>query len=210
MKKIIFLIAFVCATLCSQAQVSFGIKGGLYTFNVAGSLNLKSTTQDYKLSILNAKYGYNVGIFAMIKPIEKLFIRPELSFNSNKVDYSLKNLKTPNVDTLRSERYNNIDIPLMLGTNIGPLRFMAGPVAHINIGGTSDLANTTGYKSKFDTAAWGYQFGLLASLGEKLVLDFKYEGNFSKFGSNINFDGTDYSFSKAPRRFMVGLGYKLF
>jgi hypothetical protein len=210
MKKLIFLIAFTCAAMCTNAQVSFGIKGGLYTFNVGGDLTLASGTQAYKLSILNAKYGYNGGVFLHVKATEKFFIRPEVTFNSNKVDYTLRNLKTPNSDTLRSERYNNIDIPFMLGTQLGPLRIMAGPVAHINIGGTSDLTNIVGYKSKFDTALWGYQVGLLAGLGEKIVLDLKYEGNFSKFGNNISYDGKDYAFAKSAQRFIIGVGYKLF
>jgi hypothetical protein len=190
-----------------SAQVKFGVKAGLYTFNIAGSIKLKSPTDSFKLAIKNANYGYNFGVFTEIKA-GPIFLRPEVIFNSNKVDYTLKNLKTPNADTLRSERYNNIDIPFMIGKKIGPLNVILGPVAHISVGGTSTLTNTSGYSSKFATALWGGQVGLLASLGEKLVLDFKYEFNFDKFGSNITYNGTQYSFAKSQRRFMLGMGYK--
>ncbi len=206
MKKITFLFLFALSIMTAQAQVKFGIKGGINTNNINGAITLKSKTDSFRLAILDAKYGYNLGVFikADLGPI---FIRPELLLSSNKVTYSLKNLVKINTDTLRSETYTNLDIPLILGTKLGPLKLVFGPVAHIHLNSNSDLTSVNGWKDNFAAAKWGAQIGILANLGERISLDFKYEGNFYKFGDNITYDGKSYAFAKTPKRFLVGIAY---
>ena len=206
MKKITFFILFAFSFMTAQAQVKFGIKGGINTNNINGSINLKSKTDSFRLAIIDAKYGYNLGVFIKAE-LGPIFVRPELMLNSNKVTYSLKNLAKVNTDTLRSETYTTLDIPLIFGTKLGPLKLVLGPVAHIHLNSNSELKTVDGWKDNFATAKWGAQIGILANLGEHVSLDFKYEGNFFKFGDNITYDGKSYSFAKTPKRFLVGVGY---
>ena len=206
MKKITFLILFALSIMTAQAQVKFGIKGGISTNNINGAITLKSKTDSFRLAIIDAKYGYNLGVFIKAE-LGPIFVRPELMLNSNKVTYSLKNLAKTNADTLRSETYTNLDIPLIFGTKLGPLKLVFGPVAHIHLDSNSDFSSISGWKDNFAVAKWGAQIGILANLGEHVSLDFKYEGNFFKFGDNITYEGKNYEFAKTPKRFLVGVGY---
>ena len=58
---------------------------------------------------------------------------------------------------------------------------------------------------KFDQAT----FGWLASLGLdvwNLMLDIRYEGNFSKFGDHFTYNGQQYSFDNSRARILVSVG----
>ena len=148
--------------------------------------------------------------FGLIGGISSVDIKPsEVVFNSNRTTFKYKKFKSAQFyDTLfLKERYQNLDIPLMLGLKLGILRFNAGPVAHIFINNKSELTDLNGYESKFQTATFGYQMGIGFDLS-KIMFDLRYEGNFTNFGEHINFNGTKYAFDKGPTRLIATLGIK--
>lgn len=209
MKKLIAIATFVALAIASNAQskpFTWGVKVGIGTANLTGEA-APISTDSIKLGIKNARYGYYFGLFAQVK-MGPVFLQPELLFNSNRVDYTFKNLKEPNADSIRTERYNYIDLPILIGFKLGPIRAKVGPVAHIHINSSSELSDVKGYNEKWKTALWGYQAGLGLNFTERIHLDIRYEGSFDKWGSHINIGTKNYAFQQGkPSRWLVNVGY---
>ncbi len=210
MKKYILSTLILCSFVyAAQAQeFKWGLKVGIGTSSLRPeNLDSTGTGGKFSLAIKDAKFGYYGGLFASVK-LGPVILQPEALLNSNRVDYTFKDLKNPaKVDSVKTERYTQLDIPILLGTKIGPLRVKAGPVAHIHIGSKSDLASISGFKEQWKTALWGYQAGVGLNFTSHVHLDIRYEGNFDKWGSQISIGGKDYQFAQRPSRWLVNLGY---
>lgn len=207
MKKVI-LLAF-CFTLLHtgvQAQIfKWGIRAGLSTPDIKPAEVSAFNTDSLSLKVKDANYGFHFGMFARLK-VANFFIQPEVLLNSSKVTYGLKAIKgAAIVDSLRNERFVNLDVPLLLGVKLGAFRLNGGPVGHLHLASTSDLAELKSYQSKFESMTFGYQAGIGADFG-KLGVDVRYEGNFTKFGDHLNFNGKAYSFDKSPSRILISFG----
>ena len=209
MKRIILAATFIAFAMVANAQskaFNWGGKIGVGTANLTGEA-APNNTDSIKLGIKNARYGYYFGLFAQIK-LGPVFLQPEALFNSNRVDYTFKNLKNPTADSIKTEKYNNLDIPILIGFKLGPVRAKVGPVAHIHINSSSELSDVKGYNEKWKGALWGYQAGIGLNFTERMHLDIRYEGNFNKWGSHINIGTTTYTFQQAaPSRWLVNVGY---
>lgn len=208
MKKLTVILFLCCATVMAHAQFKFGIKAGVSTTSIeAGDLNLldENGVDRLELALKDAKYGVHAGI-VLRGEIGKLIIQPEIIFNSNRVDYEVRDLNDPTAPPqLKNEKYQYLDIPFLFGTKLGPLRLMAGPEGHVFINSSSELLDFDNYDQKFDE----FTFGFLAGIGLdiwNLMLDFRYEGNFSKFGDHIVFAGDEYAFDNSPSRLLFSIG----
>lgn len=205
-----FLLFAVCflAFQNLQAQFKMGVRGGLSTMDVVPGQLIITNSEDAKelgLSVSEANYGIHMGFFMQAK-IGKFFIQPEVLFNSNTVNYNIQDFKGGNtIDIIKSESFQQLDLPLMMGMKYGPLRLQGGPVAHVHLNSSSELFDIEGYGQKFDEMTWGYQAGIGLDIW-KLMIDLKYEGNFQNFGDHITFFDQDFNFDKAPGRFIASVG----
>ncbi len=213
MKKLLLILLCFSAVQVATTNAQtfkYGIRGGISTPDVKpgdiDSIRFKRGADSLKLKVNDANYGYHFGIWGRLK-IAGFYIQPEILFNSSKVEYKLGKLNNL-ADSVKSESFQNLDIPLMIGTKLGSFRINAGPVAHIRIGGSSDLVNTAGFEEKFQTATWGCQLGMGFDAG-RVGVDIRYEGNTTKFGSQLSIGGKAYEFSKAPSRFVVSIAIAL-
>jgi Outer membrane protein beta-barrel domain len=208
MKRLILLMICSVYTLLSHAQVEFGIKAGLNSIDfVSEGITIKNGVSDLKIDYQNAEYGHHLGLYTRVKLLG-IYVEPAFLFNSNKVNYKLTDYKEGQAVTqIFHEKYNTLDIPLVVGIKAGIIRLYGGPVAHLHINGTSDLVNFKSYSQKFKDANYGYQAGFGFDIW-KLRLDVAYEGNLTAFGDHINIDGTAYSFGTAASRVLGTVGYK--
>ena len=209
MKKLLVLsLCFMAVQLATTNAQSFkyGIRGGISTPDIkpsdVDSIRIVEGTNTFKLKLTDANYGFHVGAWGRFT-FSKIYIQPELLFNSSKVQYRYGRLNST-IDSVKSETFRNLDIPIMVGTKLGSFRINAGPVAHIRLSGSSDLTNTAGYSEKFKSSTWGYQAGIGFDAGA-VGIDLRYEGNFDNFGNHITFGGKTYEFSKAPSRFIASV-----
>jgi hypothetical protein len=206
MKKLLFLFVFfmsVFAATTNAQSFKYGIRGGISTPDIkpsdVDSLRFKRGLDSLKLKVSDANYGLHFGVWARLK-LANFYLQPEVVFNSSKVQYKLGKLGST-IDSVRSQTFQNIDIPVMLGTKVGSFRVNAGPVAHISIGGSSDLTSS-GFTETVKSSTWGYQLGIGFDAG-KVGIDIRYEGNLDKFGNELTIGGKSYEFSKAPTRFIA-------
>ena len=210
MKRLLFPLLFLLIAMSMQAQMfKLGIKAGLSTTTInPPELNIldASGTQNIKLALKNAQYGVHGGLVLRIK-IGSFLLIPEVVLNSNKVDYSIIDINSSTVtDTIRSEKYQYLDFPVLFGYKSGPIRLHAGPVGHYYLNSTSELLDIDGYEQAFEQFTFGWQAGVGLDLW-KFIIDFRYEGNFSKFGDHIVFFNKEYAFDQSPSRFILSLGY---
>lgn len=209
MKQFILSILFVTSLFSiSQAQIEFGVKAGLSSYDLANEgIFISSGNQDIEWNIANAGYGHHFGIYTRLSALG-LFLEPSLLFNSNNVSYEISTYSESGVfSTIKNEKYNTMDIPVIAGIKLGALRFQGGVVGHIFINSISDVVDIKGYEQRFKGATYGWQAGTGVDLW-KLRLDLMFEGNFDKFGDHINIGGHDYAFADTPSRLMLTLGYK--
>lgn len=207
MKRSILLLVFLVFCVAINAQIKIGLKGGLSTFDIEPSSLIlidQNEVEAFKLQVADAKFGLHLGIF-MQAIVGNFFVQPELIFNSNTVDYSLQDLRGSLGTSIRDENFQYLDIPIMLGFRFGPVRIGGGPVGHVFLNSTSDLYDFQGYDQNFQRLTYGWQAGLGLDIW-KLHLDFRYEGNFTRFGDHIVFFGRNYSFDNAPSRMIASLG----
>ncbi len=199
------IICFFFAISSLYGQVRFGFKGGLSTYDlgVNQALEIVSGANTFALNVEDSKYGYHLGLVLQAK-LGSFIIQPELVFNSNSVDFSFKEVTQSTPANIFTERYQNLDIPLLLGLSAGPMRLMAGAVGHYHLKSSSELFEYESYDQKFEDLTYGWQAGIGVDV-LNVMLDVRYEGNFTKFGDHIVFSGTSYAFDNAPARLLASL-----
>jgi hypothetical protein len=202
MKNLLIAAAFLLVGHNVHAQFfSFGLKGGVNTqLNKPDDISIGGGDTTFNFGVNNAKFGTQFGAYFRFG--NKVFFQPEVLFNSNKTDYRVGESSVSEV--IKNEKYQYLDLPLMVGFKMGPVRVMGGPVGHYFLNSTSELTDIQGYKARFHQMTWGYQAGLNIGFG-RFSIDARYEGNFSKQGEHITFFGDRYNFSNAPSRLVLGV-----
>lgn len=206
MKNLLFaIVLFFAAGSAAHAQVSFGLRGGFNTqVNKPGGLNISLADTSYLLGIGDAKFGTQIGAYVRLGG--GVWIQPEVMFNSNQQSFTLD---SPDGLKVFNEKYQYLDLPVMVGIGKGLFKVQAGPVGHYYLNSMSEFAEFSEYRSKFEQFSWGWQAGL--NLGfEKFALDLRYEGNFNKLGDHIYLGGQQYKFTKSPARVLASVQIGLY
>jgi len=212
MKKTIVLVVvlFACLQIGSaqKNEFKFGLRAGLSTTEInADEITISQQgAQDLGLAIQDANYGIHAGLFAKI-PLGMFFLQPEVLFNSNSVDFRVDEVNANDVQQVFEEKYQNLDIPVIFGVKLGPLRPQIGLVGHVFLNSSEGLKEAfTTYRPEFDDFTFGWQGGLGLELG-RVLIDLKYEGNFNDFGNHIIIGDTQYNFDESPSRFIATVGF---
>lgn len=206
--RLLTAMLFLFSLNTVSGQFELGIRAGISSYDLANEgIFVNNGNQQISWNIANAGYGIHGGIYTRITVLG-VFLEPAVIFNTNTVDYDIKQIGSSGIfNTIGSERYNYVDLPLILGIKISKLRLQGGPVGHFFINSSSELVDFSGYSQKFKEATYGWQAGAGLDLW-KFRLDLMYEGNFSKFGNHIQIGGTSYQFATAPSRLLLSLGYR--
>lgn len=203
MKKIILGCCLLLSTgMAAMAQLpafSFGIKGGVNYSNL-------KTKDD--LTDQNSIMGYQVGVFSRIGAVG-MYFQPELYLGSKGNEFiRIENTSGSSVEAKGKVKFTTLDLPLLLGTKIGPnklnLRFMAGPVVSFIVDenttfdsayqGVTDFGN---YKKQ----TLGVQAGTGVDLGN-LTVDLRYEAGLSNVSQSEKYN-------QKQNLFHLSLGFKL-
>jgi len=132
-----------------------------------------------------------------------VFVMPELLFVSTGNRFVLEQ---EGEDTYFDQKFSQLDIPVMVGAKIGPVRAGVGPVASIILNSSSDLPEDAEFKERFNPATYGFQMGAGITLGS-IALDLKYQFALSAIGDGIELGGKTYPFDTRPRQFVFSVGF---
>jgi len=186
----------------ATAQIfHFGLKGGINTqVNKPADIIIGSGDSTLNLGIDKFRFGTQFGAYVRLG--NKVFIQPELLFNSTKTDYRFKESSFSEV--VKNRKYQHLDMPILVGFKMGPIRFNAGPVGHYFLNSNSELTDINGYKERFKQFTWSWLAGITIGTG-RISADLRYEGNFNNEEDQFTFFGENYNFSKTPSRFILGV-----
>lgn len=199
MKKVILILCLAFGfSQMSNAQVAFGIKGGI-NYN---SNSIKETGQDV-FEGAESKTGYHAGIWLRFKiPVLGLYLRPELVYTNleNEVFYKTSSQTT-------TYNFQKIDIPVLLGKKIfGIGNVFIGPSFQYVL----DSDFSIGDISNVDTSGFtaGLQFGGGVEFG-KLGIDVRWERAFSGVESSFVGNLGSVSYDTRVNQIIIGLSYRL-
>ncbi|TVZ54952.1 outer membrane protein with beta-barrel domain [Lutibacter sp. Hel_I_33_5] len=203
MKKVVFVFClFLAGTQFSNAQLQWGLKGGL-NYNSDSFTNVKNDV----LAGAGSETGYHAGLWFRGRiPIVGLSIRPELVYTqiSNKVAFAPATGIANTTFDLKK-----IDIPVLLEKGILKFgRVFAGPSFQYIVNSGFGL-NTLGDVDVNDFTV-GIQLGAGVEFG-KLGVDVRWERGFSGIESVIagNTLGNNISFDTRVNQIIVSLSVKL-
>ncbi len=202
MKRIVIVLLMLSAVHVSQAQFSFGLRGGM-NFSRLPEKTYQLDAVDTQIKTLSDSYtGFHIGAMAQIS-LMGVFIMPELLFVSTGHDMVLE--RPGREDEYFQQKFSQLDIPVMVGAKIGPLRAGLGPVATILLNSSSNLPEDADYEERFNSATYGFQVGAGINVGN-IALDLKYQFGLSNLGDGIEIEGTTYDFDTRPRQFVFSIG----
>lgn len=205
MKKLLLCLCLgiICCTL--NAQIKFGIKAGAGSTSLnAEDFNVLSADgrEQFNLALEDANLSLYGGFLVQLR-FGNILIQPELVYNSNSADFRVDSI---GFSSITNEKYQYLDIPLLVGIKLGPLRLMAGPEGHVFLNSTEGFLDFDGYKQDFQSLTVGWQGGIGLDIW-KLALDLRFQGNLTNFGDHIRFNGRNYDFNDEPNRFLFSVAY---
>lgn len=205
MKRYFFIlvISAFTMTLAHGQGTSFGLKAGL-NFSSLPSTETGETS-DYIISAFSDSYaGYHVGGMALFV-FRGGFFQPELLYTQTGRDMRLEYIEPQQEDEYFTQKYSHLVMPLFGGAKFGALKIGAGPVFSFLVNDWNDLGIEDDFQQELEKLTLGYQLGAGLQLG-KLMLDFKYEGNLTKFGEGVTIGEQTISFDTRPHQFILSLG----
>lgn len=186
MKKVLFTLLFTLTLgLTANAQLlKFGAKAGLTTADLQGTSNLPNYKTESEL-------GFQVGFLGRIKVLG-FYVQPELLYTTAQSKMTYTSLNAPDAKQTAKIETSRIDIPVLVGYKLGPVRGFLGPVGSFNLNTAADIVDKTNYNTQAMT--WAGQVGLGVDL-LGFGLDLKYEAGLSSIGSgSVEIDGDTYNF----------------
>jgi hypothetical protein len=198
MKKFLLLILIALLAIPAFSQIKFGIKAGVSTTTVPTYSDAANTITALK----NASYGLHGGVFLRLTLLG-IYLQPEVLLATNTYEY-----KITNVPNTVKQTFNKLDVPVLVGLKLGPIRINAGPAATVQIGSPKALIDNPDFKDLYRRTTFGFQAGAGFDLFKKLTFDVRYEGSLSgKFGDSVTLGSQTFKLdSRQPSvLFSVGL-----
>ena len=198
----------LAAGLILSTGISAMAQSPSFTFGTKGGINYSSLKTKDDLSDKNSIMGYQAGVFSRIG-LAGFYFQPELYLGTKGNEFlRIEDINGTNITANGKVKFTTLDLPLLLGTKIGPnklnLRFMAGPVFSFIIDENSsfaqafrNIANFENYKKQ----TLGLQAGTGVDLGN-LTLDFRYEAGLSNVSQSEKY-------SQKQNLIHLSLGIKL-
>src|ERR1035437_5946486 len=208
MKKALVILLITLIALPAFSQLKFGLKAGVSTTSLTMSSlkTLTSSSSSYTVNALtNAKYGFQAGAFMRLT-IFGFFIQPELLFSTRTNEYTVENMQTT-TSYIVNQKFNKLEIPVMVGFKLGPLRLDAGPSGSLLLNTPKALIDIPDYKNMYSKMTVGYQAGVGIDILKTLTLDLRYEGNLKKYQNQIqNLAGTKVNLDDRANAFLLSVG----
>ncbi|PTM06052.1 MAG: hypothetical protein DA405_01585 [Bacteroidetes bacterium] len=201
MKKILFAFS-ILLSLSASAQFDFGLRAGASLSNPRIE-NFKGITTISDFQYDASELSYQAGVYARVKLLA-FFVQGELYFTkinqSAKASFTALNVPPKTIDL----SYSRIDLPILLGLKIGPIRIVGGPMFSSNFNDVSGNLN-----NDLKAASLGYQVGIGAEFS-KLFVDLRYESGLGNMANAVLIDNSSYQSDIRTNQIMLCLGFELF
>jgi opacity protein-like surface antigen len=208
MKKLLAILLAVFIVLPAFSQFKFGLKAGLSTTSISmdQAVSLTGQAGTYTVqAIKNADYGFHGGIFMRLTLLG-IYIQPEALFATSENIYNVT-MPGATKPTEIPQKINKLNVPVLIGFKLGPIRLNAGPAASVAIGSPKALITDSSLTDLYSKTSFGYQAGLGFDLFKLLTFDLRYEGSLKKYQNQIeNLTNTKVSLDNRPNAFLFSIG----
>lgn len=198
MKRLLFAFMLLTTGYGALAQIDFGPRVNLTSTNLSLSDNVTNIREG------DAEFGYQLGAFLRIQvPIIGIYVQPEALLS--------KQSSSVNINSQKADlTFNQIDVPVMIGFKLGPLRVNAGPSFRFLSGADLEVPGSPkeDVQEYYKNSTVGFQAGVGIDLF-KFVFDLKYEGSFSDINEEIT-SMSPVGVDQRPSQIVFGVGFKLF
>ena len=202
MKKFIVIILALVLAAPLYSQVKFGIKAGASTDFTFTDQTFQGT--NFNVILQNAKdaeWGFQGGVF-MRASFSGFYIQPELLLATATNSVTYEDVEAGGAAEIYSQKFNKLNIQVLLGVKVGPLRLNAGPAASVMITDPKEIIEGATYKR----ATFGYQAGVGFDLLKRLSFDLRYEGNLNQFGDEIEIGDQTFNLDDRTGAILVHVG----
>lgn len=208
MKKLIFIaVAAFFLVQTSNAQLfNYGIKAGIgfSKLSINDLTDISNGSDVYDLITGDGVMGYHLGVQTRIK-IAMIYIQPELYWNAG--GGTIKMIEDGGATEIMQVKFNRMDLPILVGAKLGPIRLNIGPVGSVVINQSNDGSTIpTDYELYLKSMNWGWQGGIGLDL-TKLSLDVRYEGSLSDLSDSLPEGLQDYNMDPRPSQWIISLGW---
>ncbi len=203
-------VTFFSIGIASAQFLSYGIKGGVNYSKLKFDeiSNITANTLDYKLMEDDAFQSFHFGLMTRLN-IFNMYIQPELYFTTSGGNVLIEEVQASgaSIEYVKQVKFSKIDIPVLLGFKMGPLRINAGPVASVVLSEKNEIEEVIPEMESLSKAATiGYQAGVGIDILKFLALDYRYEGGLSKWGDKLTIGANDYAFDSRANMHLLSLG----
>jgi len=203
MKKFMLTVFAAIIAVAAFSQVKFGLKAGAATTTVP-TYDVSPGTSNIE-ALKNASYGFHAGAFLRIT-LMGMYVMPEVVFASTSYDYTVTTAENP--EEVLTQKFDKLEIPLLLGAILGPVRINAGPSATILIGSPKELISDSDFTDLYRSATFGYQAGIGVDIAKKLTLDLRYGGSLSKkFGESVTIGTQTFNLDQRESSVILSIGF---
>ncbi|MDP5091760.1 MAG: PorT family protein [Polaribacter sp.] len=199
-KRFLFIVVFTVGFVqLSNAQIDFGIKGGL-NYNNNGDATFSTAGNDL-INGAQSKSGFHAGVWFRGKiPVIGLYLRPEIVYTQVKSEYVYNNIST-------AYDFKKIDVPILLGKKVlGIGNVFIGPSFQYIVDDNFSFSGVT--TDEFDKFSVGLQMGFGIELGS-LGLDVRWERGLSNTEANFVDNNTNINIDNRTNQIIFGVSLKL-
>lgn len=200
MKKILVVMFAIMLASPLFSQIHFGIKAGASTDFTFTNQTFKNTTVTIQ-NLKTAEWGAQGGVF-MRASFLGFYLQPELLLATATNSVTYDDVEAGGVPVIYNQKFNKLNIPVLLGFKLAFLRINAGPAASVLISDPKEIIQGATYKR----ATFGYQAGVGIDLFNKLTLDLRYEGNLNQFGDKITIGGETFTLDDRTGALLIQAG----
>ncbi len=206
-KLMLLLAASLLVYTTAEAQIfKYGLKAGVgfSSLKIEDITGINDGGDVYSLVTGDAVMGYHFGVQTRIK-IAMIYIQPEAYFNAG--GGTIKQVVDNGPAEVLNVRFSRIDIPVLVGIKLGPVRLNAGPTGAFVLSESTDLTEIQpDFKLFTNTMTWGFQAGAGIDIVKKISVDARYEGSLSRLGESISIGGNEFALDARPSQWIISLG----
>lgn len=180
MRKILVLVILFALTTTTTtfAQFELGVRGG---FNFATFSALPNGVDND-----GARIGIHLGAYSRFQLPQGIYLQPELLISQKG-----GKLAIPAINRSFTTKITTIDLPIIVGYNLKPVRLGLGPVIGFVISARSESGGRTDdVLDDTNKTLMGLQIGVGFDPIEKLGVDLRYEVGLTKLSNRIADDNT--------------------
>ena len=203
MKKLFLILFAVIISTGAFAQFNWGLKVGASSNNFSLE-NVQSGTAATLEAAEQATWGFHGGAFFRVSMFG-LMVQPEILVSMSENNMLFTDVGDTSADEIKS-KFTKLDIPLLLGVRLGPVRLMAGPAASVMLSSASESGILENAESLYRNATFGYQAGVGVDIAKKVTIDVRYEGGLTKYGDEVTIGGESFTLDSRSNAIVLSAG----